>query len=65
MVNEVKINDEKYVRIKDHISDFSYIDLVIWRNEMLTGGSVNNRLFYLLNDELRKRAKRNIDSKNK
>lgn len=56
MVKENKINDEKYERIKSNINRFSYIDLVIWRNEMITSGAINNRLFKLLNDELLKRA---------
>ena len=56
MTNEDKINDEKYERIKKYIDRFSYIDLVIWRNEMQTSGNVNNRLFDLLNNEIKKRA---------
>ena len=57
LVNEDKISDEKYERIKKHIHDYSYIDLVIWRNEMVVSGIVNNRLFKLLNDEIERRAK--------
>ena len=56
MVNEDKINDEKYERIKDNINRFSYIDLIIWRNEMIASSSVNNRLFHLLNNEILRRA---------
>lgn len=59
MVREDKISDEKYEKIKDNIDRFSYIDLVIWRNEMLTSGAVNNRLFKLLNDEIKERAQAN------
>ena len=51
------ISDEKLERIKNNIHRFSYIDLVIWRNEMITSGEVSNRLFDLLNREILNRAK--------
>ena len=57
MTKEDKISDEEYERIKGHIYDYSYVDLVIWRNEMIIGGIVNNRLFKLLDGEIERRAK--------
>ena len=43
--------------MEENIGRFSYIDLVIWRNEMITSGAVNNRVFHLLNNEIERRAK--------
>ena len=51
-----EISNEKYEEIKKYLSKFSYIDLVIWRNEMITSGNINNRLFNLLNTEVLNRA---------
>ena len=56
MVKEDNISDEKYEYIKNNIYRFSYVDLVVWRNEMIVSGAVNNRLFNLLNDEIKNRA---------
>ena len=50
------ISKEEYERIKKYIKDFSYIDLIIWRNEMLNGGNINNSVYSLLNKEIYERA---------
>lgn len=56
MVYEDKLNDERYERVKKNIGRFSYVDLVLWVNEMIACGAVNNRVFELLNEEIRRRA---------
>lgn len=56
MIYEDKINDEKYERVKENIRRFSYVDLVLWVNEMIAAGAVNNRVFELLNEEIKRRA---------
>ena len=58
-MGKLVISDEKLESIKNNIHRFSYIDLVIWRNEMITSGEINNSLFYLLNRELLDRANEN------
>ena len=71
MVNKSEITKEKLERIRRFIDRFSYIDLVIWRNEMIACGEVNNRVFDLLNKEVLRRAdemdfyKRREDNKSK
>ena len=52
---EKDITNEEYERIKAHIKDYSFIDLVIWRNQMIDKSRVNNRLYYLIDGEIRKR----------
>ena len=56
MENNNEISNEKYEEIKKYLKKFSYIDLMIWRNEMITSGNINNRLFNLLNTEVLNRA---------
>lgn len=50
------ITDSELERIKEYIGRFSYIDLIVWRNEMIDSGEINNRLFDLLNTEILNRA---------
>ncbi len=54
---EKDISNEELERIRKHIDDFSIVDLVIWRNQMIDRGRVNNRLYYLIDNELKKRDK--------
>ena len=56
MEKKNEISEEEYERIKKFIHRYSYIDLIIWRNEMITGGNVNSRLFNLINKEILDRA---------
>ena len=49
------INDKEYWKIRKHINKFSEQDLRIWQNEMLNGGKTNNRLFELIDSELKRR----------
>ena len=55
MNNKNEISDEKYEKIKSHIKDFSYVDLIMWRNDMINGGSINNRLYQLIDYEIKGR----------
>ena len=54
---EKDISDEEYERIKKHIDELLFVDLILWRNQMINRGKVNNRLFYLLDDAVKKREK--------
>ena len=56
MEKNKEISNEKYGEIKKYLGKFSYIDLVVWRNEMITSGNINSRLFNLLNTEILNRA---------
>ena len=49
------ISDELYNKIKKYIDDFTYLDLVTWRNKLIKTGNVNNDLFDLIDYELMKR----------
>ena len=50
-----KISDEEYERIKKHIDKYLYVDLVMWRNELVESGNIYNRLFDLIDYELMRR----------
>lgn len=50
-----EISDEKYERIRSHIEEFSYVDLVMWRNDLINSGSINNRLYQLIDFEIKRR----------
>ena len=52
---EKDVTDQEYERVKSHIEDYSFIDLVIWRNELITARLVNNRIFHLIDNEILKR----------
>ncbi len=59
MRNKNDIMDKEYERIKSFIDKFSYVDLIIWRNEMIENGEIYNRVFELFNQEILKRAAEN------
>lgn len=62
---EKDISNEELERIKKHISDYSFIDLVLWRNEMINSGRVNNRLYHLIDNEINSRNAKEIAKKGK
>ena len=59
------INDEKYERIKKYIDRYSYVDLVIWRNELISSGKINNRLYALIDKEINTRRFANQEKNKK
>ena len=62
---EKDITNEEFERIKKHIDDYSYLDLIIWRNQMIEIGKVNNRLFNLIDMEIKQRKEKNDSKKSK
>jgi hypothetical protein len=49
------IDDELYQKIKKYIRDFTYLDLITWRNKLVKTGNVDNDLFDLIDYELMRR----------
>ncbi len=49
------INDELYQKVKKYIRDFTYLDLITWRNKLVKTGNVDNDLFDLIDYELMRR----------
>lgn len=52
---EKDISDEEFERVKRNLHRFSYLDLVLWQNELLNSGTVNNRLYNLIDNEVKRR----------
>ena len=59
------VTDEEYERVKKHIHDYDYIDILMWRNEMIMGGNINNRLYYLIDSELEIRDRKRTEMSGK
>ena len=49
------ISDEQYEKVKKYIDNYTYLDLVTWRNKLVKSGNVDNKLFDLIDYELMKR----------
>ena len=49
------ITDEEFLRISKNIDKMLFTDLVIWRNELLNHGKIYNRLYELIDSEIKKR----------
>ncbi len=47
-----KITNEWYEHIKKYLNNFSYIDLITWRNELMVAKQMDNRLLSIFNEEI-------------
>ena len=55
------MSEEEYEKAKERIKNYSYLDLVLCRNEMLRASNINNPVYDLVEHEL---MKRNIEIQN-
>lgn len=61
---EKDISNEEYERVRNNLGKFSYLDLTMWRNQLINSGTVNNRLYNLIDTEIKRRyIERNTDNK--
>ena len=51
--NELSIEDNE--EIEKYFSRHSYLDLVMWRNDLLNNGKINNQLYVLIEHEINRR----------
>ncbi len=47
--------EEDIEEVKNYFARYSYLDLIMWRNDMIDGGNINNHLFVLIDHEIMRR----------
>lgn len=57
-----EINEEDNLKIKDYFSSYTYIDLIIWHNDLMDSGQINNQVYRLIEKEISDRSKDNRES---
>ena len=53
---EKDITNEELEKVSKNIDKLLFVDLLMWRNQMIERGKVNNRLYHLIDNEVNRRS---------